>query len=137
MVSRAVALFYGALSCRPVLSPQLFWQVMVGSSSVLPPQKPDWRPFTLTLGDTGALAALFQSLSLQTLVLFLLAFSASGALGSDTLLQRSKLPTGTPALLAGKPSYLLKICFTLKVAVNTIVPRSPFFAFCTPKYRLL
>ena len=25
---------------------------------------------------------------------------------------------------------------TLKVAVNTIVPRSPFFAFCTPKYRL-
>ena len=24
-----------------------------------------------------------------------------------------------------------------KVAVNTIVPRSPFFAFCTPKYRLL
>ena len=26
---------------------------------------------------------------------------------------------------------------TLKVAVNTIVPRSPFFAFCTPKYRLL
>ena len=25
----------------------------------------------------------------------------------------------------------------LKVAVNTIVPRSPFFAFCTPKYRLL
>ena len=26
---------------------------------------------------------------------------------------------------------------TVKVAVNTIVPRSPFFAFCTPKYRLL
>ena len=25
----------------------------------------------------------------------------------------------------------------LKVAVNTIVPRSPFFAFCTTKYRLL
>ena len=25
----------------------------------------------------------------------------------------------------------------VKVAVNTIVPRSPFFAFCTPKYRLL
>ena len=25
----------------------------------------------------------------------------------------------------------------LKVAVNTIVPRSPFFAFCTPKHRLL
>ena len=25
----------------------------------------------------------------------------------------------------------------IKVAVNTIVPRSPFFAFCTPKYRLL
>ena len=28
-------------------------------------------------------------------------------------------------------------CSILKVAVNTIVPRSPFFAFCTPKYRLL
>ena len=27
--------------------------------------------------------------------------------------------------------------FGLKVAVNTIVPRSPFFSFCTPKYRLL
>ena len=26
---------------------------------------------------------------------------------------------------------------SVKVAVNTIVPRSPFFAFCTPKYRLL
>ena len=26
---------------------------------------------------------------------------------------------------------------SLKVAVNTIVPRSPFFAFCTLKYRLL
>ena len=25
----------------------------------------------------------------------------------------------------------------LKVTVNTIVPRSPFFAFWTPKYRLL
>ena len=25
----------------------------------------------------------------------------------------------------------------LKVAVNTIVPQSPFFAFCTPKHRLL
>ena len=25
----------------------------------------------------------------------------------------------------------------IKVAVNTIVPRSPFLAFCTPKYRLL
>ena len=25
----------------------------------------------------------------------------------------------------------------VKVAVNTIVPRSPFFAFCAPKYRLL
>ena len=29
-------------------------------------------------------------------------------------------------------------CYTVpKVAVNTIVPRSPFFAFCTPEYRLL
>ena len=25
----------------------------------------------------------------------------------------------------------------LKVAVYTIVPQSPFFVFCTPKYRLL
>ena len=24
----------------------------------------------------------------------------------------------------------------LKVAVNTIVPRSPFFSFCTPKYTM-
>ena len=25
----------------------------------------------------------------------------------------------------------------LKVAVNMVVPRSPFFSFCTPNYRLL
>ena len=31
----------------------------------------------------------------------------------------------------------LKTPTSIKVAVNTIVPRSPFFAFCTPKYRLL
>ena len=29
------------------------------------------------------------------------------------------------------------LCHKLKVAVSTIVPRSPCFAFCTPKYRLL
>ena len=27
--------------------------------------------------------------------------------------------------------------YSLKVAINMIVPRSPFFASCTPKYRLL
>ena len=33
--------------------------------------------------------------------------------------------------------HLYRVSPTVKVAVNTIVPRSPFFAFCTPKYRLL
>ena len=32
---------------------------------------------------------------------------------------------------------MLKQRVSIKVAVNTIVPRSPFFAFCTPKPRLL
>ena len=35
------------------------------------------------------------------------------------------------------PLFRFVKIFGLKVAVNTIVPRSPFFAFCTPKYRLL
>ena len=30
-----------------------------------------------------------------------------------------------------------RIKLSIKVAVNTIVPRPPFFAFCTPKPRLL
>ena len=35
------------------------------------------------------------------------------------------------------PRFGFQLLGILKVAVNTIVPRSSFFAFCSPKYRLL
>ena len=47
---------------------------------------------------------------------------------------RYKNPALVTIIRNRNPAY---VSDGLKVAVNTIVPRSPFFAFCTPKYRLL
>ena len=43
----------------------------------------------------------------------------------------------SPMAVASGQQYNIVENPAVKVAVNTIVPRSPHFAFCTPKYMLL
>ena len=49
--------------------------------------------------------------------------------GNDSVPQQEEFGSGQPTLE--------EVCWVIEVAINTIVLRSPFFAFCTPKSRPL
>ena len=71
---------------------------VVGPFSVLAPPNPGWRPFALTPGSTGALAALLRLVGPHALALSF-ALSVGGVSCSGGLLRRSSNPTGVlPAI---------------------------------------